>query len=75
MQDLAPFHFLVSLQYSNHVFHIFFLSKLVTLDQNALHKNEPQWAGVMAQQVRALTTLPKVMSSNLSNHMVAHNHP
>ena len=28
-------------------------------------------AGEMAQQVRALTALPKV----LSNHMVAHNHP
>jgi hypothetical protein len=32
-------------------------------------------AGEMAQQVKALTTLPKVMSSNPSNHMVAHNHP
>jgi hypothetical protein len=29
----------------------------------------------MAQQVRALTALPKVLSSNPSNHMVAHNHP
>jgi hypothetical protein len=34
-----------------------------------------QWgAGEMAQQVRALTALPKVLSSNLSNNMVAHNH-
>jgi hypothetical protein len=33
------------------------------------------WAGEMAQQLRALTALPKVLSSNLSNHMVAHNHP
>jgi hypothetical protein len=32
-------------------------------------------AGEMAQRVRALTTLPEVMSSNPSNHMVAHNHP
>jgi hypothetical protein len=32
------------------------------------------WAGEMAQQLRALTALPKVLSSNLSNHM-AHNHP
>ena len=31
-------------------------------------------AGEMAQQVRALTALPKVLSSNPSNHMVAHNH-
>ena len=29
----------------------------------------------MAQQVRALTSLLKVLSSNPSNHMVAHNHP
>jgi hypothetical protein len=33
------------------------------------------WAGEMAQQVRAPTALPKVLSSNPSNHMVAHNHP
>jgi hypothetical protein len=32
-------------------------------------------AGEMAHQVRALTALPKVLSSNPSNHMVAHNHP
>ena len=32
-------------------------------------------AGEMAQWLRALTALPKVLSSNLSNHMVAHNHP
>jgi hypothetical protein len=32
-------------------------------------------AGEMAQRLRALTALPKVLSSNPSNHMVAHNHP
>ena len=32
------------------------------------------WAGEMTQQVRALTALPKVVSSIPSNHMVAHNH-
>jgi hypothetical protein len=32
-------------------------------------------AGEMAQWLRSLTTLPKVLSSNPSNHMVAHNHP
>ena len=32
-------------------------------------------AGEMAQSLRALTALPKVLISNLSNHMVAHNHP
>jgi hypothetical protein len=32
-------------------------------------------AGKMAQWVRALTALPKVISSNPSNHTVAHNHP
>jgi hypothetical protein len=31
-------------------------------------------AGEMAQRVRALTVLPKVLSSNPNNHMVAHNH-
>jgi hypothetical protein len=31
-------------------------------------------AGEMAQQLRALTALPKVPSSNPSNHMVAQNH-
>jgi hypothetical protein len=32
-------------------------------------------AGEMAHQLRALAALPKVLSSNPSNHMVAHNHP
>ena len=31
-------------------------------------------AGEMAQWLRVLTALPKVLSSNPSNHMVAHNH-
>jgi hypothetical protein len=31
-------------------------------------------AGEMAQWLRALTALPKVLSSNPSNHMVAYNH-
>jgi hypothetical protein len=31
-------------------------------------------AGEMAQRLRALTALPKVLSSNPSNHIVAHNH-
>jgi hypothetical protein len=30
--------------------------------------------GEMAQQLRALTALLKVLNSNPSNHMVAHNH-
>jgi hypothetical protein len=33
------------------------------------------WAGEMAQWLKTLTVLPKVLSSNPSNHMVAHNHP
>jgi hypothetical protein len=32
-------------------------------------------AGEMAQRLRAPTALRKVLSSNPSNHMVAHNHP
>jgi hypothetical protein len=31
-------------------------------------------AGEMAQQLRALTALLEVLSSNSNNHMVAHNH-
>jgi hypothetical protein len=31
-------------------------------------------AGEMAQQLRALAALLKVLSSNPSNHMVTHNH-
>jgi hypothetical protein len=38
-------------------------------------KNQFQGAGEMAQWVRALTALPKDLSSNPSNHIVAHNHP
>jgi hypothetical protein len=40
---------------------------------SALEK-QGQGADEMAQQVRALTALLKVLSSNPSNHMVAHNH-
>jgi hypothetical protein len=37
---------------------------------------EEEWrAGEMAQRERALTVLLKVLRSNPSNHMVAHNHP
>jgi hypothetical protein len=32
-------------------------------------------AGEMAQWLRALTALPKVLSSNPRNHMMAHNYP
>jgi hypothetical protein len=38
-------------------------------------KKPKRWAGKMAQRVRALTALLKVLSSNPSNHMVTHNHP
>ena len=34
-----------------------------------------QGAGEMAQQLRILATLREVLSSNFSNHMVAHNNP
>jgi hypothetical protein len=44
-------------------------SSLVLCDEKHLSR-----AGEMAQQLRALTALPKVLSSNPSNHMVAHNH-
>jgi hypothetical protein len=38
-------------------------------------RERENWAGEMAQQLRALTALLKVLSSNPSNHMVVHNHP
>ena len=38
-------------------------------------KNRIVGAGEMAQRLRALTALPKVLSSNPSNYMVAYNHP
>jgi hypothetical protein len=37
-------------------------------------KKNLDWAGEMAQRLRALTALPEVLSSVPSNHMVAHNH-
>ena len=37
-------------------------------------KQKQMGAGEMAQRVRALTALLKVLSSNPTNHMVAHNH-
>ena len=45
------------------------LSLILLYDNNVVNR-----AGEMAQRVRALTALPKVLSSNPSN-MVAHNHP
>jgi hypothetical protein len=43
--------------------------------KNKLHLRKETRAGEMAQWLRAPTALPKVPSSNPSNHMVAHNHP
>jgi hypothetical protein len=37
-------------------------------------KNCMWGAGEMAQRLRVPTALPKVLSSNPSNYMVAHNH-
>jgi hypothetical protein len=53
----------------------------VALIMRSLHsdrkvtKTECFGAGEMAQRLRALTVLPKVLSSNPRNHMVANNHP
>jgi hypothetical protein len=46
---------------------IYALSDSFTLNNNL-------GAGEMAQWVRALTALPKILSSNPSNHIVDHNH-
>jgi hypothetical protein len=45
----------------------------LVLDQGDLRMTRER-AGEMAQQLRALTALPEDLSSNPSNHMVAHNH-
>jgi hypothetical protein len=42
--------------------------------KKSAHKKPPSRVGKMAQRVRALTVLLKVLSSNPSSHMVAHNH-
>jgi hypothetical protein len=42
--------------------------------RNSDSKKKIAGAGEMAQRLRALITLPKVLSSIPSNHMVAHNH-
>jgi hypothetical protein len=46
-----------------------------TNKQNKTKQKRKIWAGEMVQWVRALTALLKVLRSNPSNHMVAHNHP
>jgi hypothetical protein len=43
--------------------------------QNKTKQNKTKQRAIeMAQQLRALTALPEVLSSIPSNHMVAHNH-
>ena len=49
-------------------------TKNKTKQNKTTQKLKPQGAGEMAQQVRALTALLKVLSSIPSNHMVAHKH-
>ena len=44
------------------------------LDASAFLGDEKERAGEMTQPLRARTALPEVLSSNPSNHMVAHNH-
>jgi hypothetical protein len=51
------------------------LKKLDSRNSNNPIKKWVSGAGEMAQWLRALTALRKVLSSNPSNHMVAHNHP
>ena len=44
------------------------------LDVAILYSKVSSWAGEKAQQLRALSALPEVLSSIPSNHMVAPNH-
>jgi hypothetical protein len=47
---------------------------IVILGENKINfKNESRGAGEMAQLLRALATLPEVLSSSPSNSTVAHN--
>ena len=48
---------------------------LCDLYKSSQSKGPAIGAGEMAQQLIALTALPKVLSSIASNHMVAYNHP
>jgi hypothetical protein len=45
-----------------------------TKQNKTKQQNKKKRAGEMAQRLRALTALPEVLSSNPSNHMVAHSH-
>ena len=47
---------------------------LLTLHTRQLASNLCYRAGEVAQRLRASTAFPQVLSSNPSNHMVAHNH-
>jgi hypothetical protein len=48
---------------------------VLDIELGPLQKQSAPGAAEMAQRVRALTALPKALSSNPSNHKVAHNHP
>ena len=50
------------------------LGMMAILEMPLHIKTDDAWAGEMTQWLRALTALPEVLSSNPSNHMVAHNH-
>jgi hypothetical protein len=52
----------------------FFKSDLGKADFSNSLRNPELGAEEMAQRLRALTALLKVLSSSPSNHMVAHNH-
>jgi hypothetical protein len=49
-----------------------YVKNLISLQKEI--KDYIRRAGEMAQQLRVMIALPEVMSSNLSSHMVVHNH-
>jgi hypothetical protein len=49
--------------------------KFLIRQYKVIFKKSFSGAGEMAQRLRALTVLLKVLSSNPSNHMVTHSHP
>ena len=61
-----------------HVMEYIYFSSSIHLFANFIcpfaYEKNSLGAGEMAQRLGELTVLPKVLSSNPSNHMVAHNH-
>jgi hypothetical protein len=56
-------------------FHVIFPNLALHIQPKIFWLKNKNRAGEMAQWLREPTALPKVLKSNPSNHIVAHNHP